>query len=183
MKRMRTMCVAVIALTMAMSSGTFANANYSAASTPVYLFYSAFMDDYFLTATESERASLERDYMNGTQTYEQFGVLGYAESYATGANVPVYRFWNKDTTDHFYTASYEEKVQTEENYNSGRDGYKYEGIAFYVPAYGCSAVYRFFNTVTFSHVYVIDESEKNSLIMDYQSGYGSWRYEGVAWYW
>ncbi len=183
MKKMRSMCVIIIALMMAISSRTFAYVNYNVASTPVYLFYSTYMNDYFLTASETERATLERDFRNGTQTYEYIGILGYGEAYATETNVPVYRFWNKDTTDHFYTTSYAEKIQTEENYNSGRDGYKYEGIAFYVPAYGNSAVYRFFNTVTFSHVYIIDESLKNEMISDYQSGYGSWRYEGAAWYW
>ena len=183
MKKMRSMFAIAIALLLALSTVTFANANYSGASTPVYLFYSYYLDDYFITASETERASLERDYRNGTQTYEYLGVLGYAEAYATATNVPVYRFWNKDTTDHFYTTSYTEKTQTEENYNSGRDGYKYEGIAFYVPAYGYSAVYRFFNTATFSHAYITDESVKDDLILDSQYGYGCWRYEGVAWYW
>ena len=182
MKKMRNVCVVVIALMMAMSSSTFADANYCGTSTPVYVFYSPFMDDYFLTASETERSSLEWEYRNGTQTYEFSGILGWAEAYATDTNVPVYRFWNQNTTDHFYTSSYEEKVQTEENYNSGRDGYKYEGVAFYVPAYGYSPVYRLFNTVTFSHVYITDASVRDSLISDYQCGYSSWRYEGVAWY-
>ena len=183
MKKMKSMIVIVAALLMAMSSNTFANANCYGSSTPVYLFYSYYLDDYFLTASESERATLEWEYMNGTQTYELLGVLGYAEAYATDTNVPVYRFWNKDTTDHFYTTSYTEKTQTEENYYSGRDGYKYEGVAFYVPAYGYSSVYRFFNTATFSHAYITDESVKNDLILDNECGYGCWRYEGVAWYW
>ena len=55
--------------------------------------------------------------------------------------MPVYRFWNETTKDHFYTADAAEKEQLQANYYSGRDDYVYEGIAFYASVWG-NPVYR-----------------------------------------
>ena len=183
MKKMRSMCVIIIALMMAISSRTFAYVNYNVASTPVYLFYSTYMNDYFLTASETERATLERDFRNGTQTYEYIGILGYGEAYATDTNVPVYRFWNKETMDHFYTASEAEKDTLARTLKDGTDHYVYEGIAWYAPANDGVPVYRFFDRNAFNHYYTSSTDEYQDLSAQYLAGTSPLRYEGIGWNW
>ncbi len=98
---------------------------------PVYCFYSSFMKDHMLTASEYEKEILEESYLSGTETYRLQGIAGYAEETPTDRNIPVYRFWNKRTTDHFYTTSEVERDQLARDLASGKDDYQYEGIAWY----------------------------------------------------
>ena len=181
-KSWKMIAIVMAAAMMAMTGSAFAGSNVQGNYTPVYMFYSSTLMDYMLTASETEKEATEFDYRNGTGTYEYYGILCYGEAYATSTNVPVYRFWNKDTADHFYTTSETEKQAVEADYAAGRDGYRYEEIAFYVPAYGYTPVYRFFDDRTFTHKYITDEYLKDSYIEDYRNGIGNWRYEGVAWY-
>ena len=150
---------------------------------PVYCFYSAFMKDYMWTASETERQQLDINYYSGKETYQYQGVSGYAEKTSSDQNIPVYRFWNKKTTDHFYTTSETEKEQLAKDLKDGKDDYEYEGIAWYVPRVSDWPVYRFFDTSAHNHFYTCDEQLKDSLSQDYLSGNGTWRYEGIAWYW
>ena len=151
-------------------------------STPVYVYYSTSLMDYLLTSSSEESEQLDFDYWNGTGTYEYYDTLGYAEDYPDATSVPVYRFWNKETCDHFYTMSEAEKDAVINDFETGQDGYQFEGVAFYVPEYGCTPVYRFFDDETFTHLYTTDEYDKETMEEDYQNGWGNWRYEGVAWY-
>ena len=150
---------------------------------PVYCFYSAFMRDYMYTASETERAQLTENYLTGKETYQYQSVCGYAEDSAKDWNKPVYRFWNKKTMDHFYTADEEEKKQVERDLKEGKDNYVYEGIAWYVPEWSERPVYRFYDTAAFNHYYTDDAEIKESLNHDYLAGTGTYRYEGIAWYW
>ncbi len=150
---------------------------------PVYCFYSAYMRDYMWTASEDERQQLEYNYYSGKETYQYQGVSGYAELTPSDQNIPVYRFWNKKTTDHFYTTSENEKNQLARDLETGKDDYVYEGIAWYVPKGSSCPVYRFFDTAAFNHFYTSDEQLKDSLSQSYLNGTGTYRYEGIAWYW
>ena len=150
---------------------------------PVYCFYSSFMKDHMLTASEYEKEILEESYLSGAETYRLQGIAGYAEETPTDRNIPVYRFWNKRTTDHFYTTSEVERDQLARDLVSGKDDYEYEGIAWYVPVAYETPVYRFFDTVAFNHFYTCDEQLKDSLSQAFLNGTGSYRYEGIAWYW
>lgn len=157
--------------------------NSSLTVVPVYCFYSSFMKDHMWTASEYEKEILEESYLSGAETYRLQGIAGYVEETPTDRNIPVYRFWNKRTTDHFYTTSEVERDQLARDLASGKDDYQYEGIAWYVPVAYETPVYRFFDTVDFNHFYTSDEVLKNNLSQAYLNGTGSYRYEGIAWYW
>ena len=148
---------------------------------PIYCFYSPFMKDYFWTTSEDEKKQLEEAYRTGQGTYEYQGIWDYAEQSAADWNMPVYRFWNKKTTDHFYTTSDAEKAQLEKDLKSGKDDYVYEGIAWYVPRLSNRPIYRFFDTVAFNHYYTSDEQTKDRLAQAFLNGTGTYRYEGIAW--
>ncbi|HEX8974751.1 MAG TPA: SpoIID/LytB domain-containing protein [Patescibacteria group bacterium] len=179
------------------------NATQPAGTVPVYRFFNSGTSKHFYTALEDEKNSL----LNNPQWgFAPEGIAFYANASKTGSEVPVYRFNNPTTNDHFYTASESEKnsiaqipvyrfysptnghhfytaLESEKNIisNTAQSGYVPEGIAFY--AYnsqisGTSPVYRFYNSSSSDHFYTISEDEKNSLINS-QSGYS---FEGVAFY-
>ena len=150
---------------------------------PVYCFYSEFMKDHMWTASENERQYLINNYYTGKETYRFQRISGYVENIPTQFNIPVYRFWNQKTTDHFYTTSENEKNQLAQDLISGKDNYEYEGIAWYVPEKTGYPVYRFFDTEAFNHYYTSSEPLKEKLSQEYLEGKGTYRYEGIAWYW
>ena len=150
---------------------------------PVYQFYSDTMRDHFWTITTEEAISLQNAYNMGTSTYAYKGVAGYVYQNNVANSVPVYRFWNKKTLDHFYTISETEKQQVEKDYKDGKDDYEYEGVAWWAPTSTTKPVYRFFDTVNFNHYYTSDASIYQQLTQLYATGQGSYRYEGIAWYW
>ena len=155
----------------------------TASLTPVYQYYSSFMKDHFWTVSLDEKTVLDASYKIGTSTYEYKGVAGYAYNLEVVGSVPVYRFWNKKTLDHFYTTSLEEKKKVQEDYKKGKDDYEYEGIAWYCPSTSSKPVYRFFDVQAFNHYYTSDVNIANTLIQMYTNGTGTYRYVGVAWYW
>lgn len=148
----------------------------------LYVFYSAPFQDYMYTASESEKRTLEEHYYTGIETYQYIGTAGTVmTSYEPNA-IPVYRFWNETTRDHFYTADKDEKEQVESNYYSGKDDYVYEGIAFYASGFAGVPVYRFFDPVNFNHYYTNDFEEKAYLCDMARTGNTLFQYEKVAWY-
>ena len=161
----------------------YVDASYSVPVIPVYVFYNAYMRDFFWTISETEANQLEREFNEGRGNYCYYGIDGFAEETAGEWNTPVYRFWNEKTSDHFYTTSEEEKKQIQENLASGEDHYEYEGIAWYAPVNSGKPVYRFFDIVSFDHYYTSNEDEKIRLTAEYYNGTGTFRYEGIAWYW
>ena len=91
--------------------------------------------------------------------------------------VPIYRMYNRKTSEHLYTKSYSE-------YNSCGKGYysdwRAEGVAWEAPApgtYGSVPVYRLYNRISGDHHYTTSKGEKSRLIAS-----GDWRDEGVAFY-
>ncbi|MDZ7611949.1 MAG: hypothetical protein U5L10_04260 [Candidatus Moranbacteria bacterium] len=109
--------------------------------------------------------------------YKYERVAFYPFSSSGSDRVPVYRFWNRKTGDHFYTTKDAEKKKVINNY----DPYKYESVAFYGYASaknGSKPVYRFYNSKTGDHFYTISESEKNRII----SNFPNYDYEGIKFY-
>ncbi|MDP3939032.1 MAG: hypothetical protein Q8R92_12980 [Deltaproteobacteria bacterium] len=96
---------------------------------------------------------------------------------ANGEQMPVYRFVNMNTGEHFYTINEAERNAVVQNYN----WFRYEGIGFYaypIQQPGTLPVHRFVNTNAGDHFYTINESEKDTVIRDY-----NWfRYEGIGFY-
>lgn len=95
----------------------------------------------------------------------------------TQSRVPVYRFFNKGTGTHFFTASADERDFVIQTYPL----LQYEDVAFYASSSqqtGQSGVYRFFNTSSGAHFYTISAGERDFVI----DAYPVFNYEGVAWY-
>ncbi|MCR4611755.1 MAG: hypothetical protein K5644_07640 [Lachnospiraceae bacterium] len=86
-------------------------------------------------------------------------------------SMPVYRLYNPNSSEHFYTTTYNEKVSLE------KAGWKYEGIAWNAPIEGASdiPVYRMYNPNSGEHHYTKSLSEKKNLITL------GWQFEGVNW--
>ena len=87
---------------------------------------------------------------------------------------PVYRFYNSQNGEHFYTSSPGEKDVLIGQYASVLN---YEGVAFNAPVQGDQALYRFIKHGTSQHQFTASNSERDALIADPKSGYV---FEGVA---
>lgn len=83
-------------------------------------------------------------------------------------NHPIYRMYNPNSGEHFYTAF------SNEVYDLQYVGWRYEGTAWTAPESGWY-VYRLYNPNAGDHHYTVDEDERNALI-----SYG-WVDEGVGW--
>jgi len=91
--------------------------------------------------------------------------------------VPVYRFYNRATGAHFYTASASER----DHIRATLPVMSYDGPAFEaspVAAAGLSPVHRFYNRQTGVHFYTISESERAQV----QANLPQFHYEGIAYY-
>ena len=81
----------------------------------------------------------------------------------------VYRLYNPNSGEHFYTLSEAEKN------NLVSVGWNYEGIGWYTSGEG-DPVYRVYNKNAGDHHYTLSAAEKDHLV---EVG---WNYEGIAWY-
>ncbi len=93
----------------------------------------------------------------------------------TAYGMPVYRFWNDNTNDHFYTISESERDKLIE-----QGEYKYEGIEFYVfdsKEADTSPIYRLWSSSRTDHHYTASAGEKDRLL-----GIEGWEYERIAFY-
>lgn len=81
----------------------------------------------------------------------------------------MYRFYNPNTGEHFYTANtYEGQVLV-------TAGWQYEGVGWVAPKSG-TAVYRLYNPNAGDHHYTTNAAERDMLVSR------GWRYEGIGWY-
>ena len=82
---------------------------------------------------------------------------------------PMYRLYNPNSGEHFYTGSIEERD------NLSGLGWNYEGEAWNAPTNTGTPVYRMFNPNSGDHHYTMSQQEVENL-----KAIG-WRYEGVCW--
>ena len=146
------------------------------ANANVYRFYNLQTGTHFYTADPAEKANVQA---NLSATYQLDG-LGYTVREATPENdMPLYRFYNRMTGTHFYTASLAEKTTVETTLASV---FTYEGIAYYVsdtaPA-GSKPVWRFFNLLTGTHFYTADPTEMANIQATMTSTY---QLDGIGFY-
>jgi hypothetical protein len=94
--------------------------------------------------------------------------------------VRVYRFWSAVSGRHFYTC---DEAEGDKLINEYADYWTFEGPAFqvantpYLP--GLAPVYRFWSDSLGSHLYTIDEAEKDKLIRESAK---TWTFEGPVFY-
>ena len=88
----------------------------------------------------------------------------------TGKSVAMYRLYNPNSGEHFYTSSASERDDLE------MCGWDYEGVAWKAPQKSKTPVYRLYNPNSGDHHYTTSVNEKDNLI------YVGWDYEGIGWY-
>ncbi len=84
--------------------------------------------------------------------------------------IDMYRIYNPNSGEHFYTSS------TSEKNHLVSLGWKYEGIGWNAPKTSNYPVYRLYNGNGGEHHYTMSASEKNMLVNV------GWSYEGIGWY-
>ncbi len=82
----------------------------------------------------------------------------------------MYRLYNPNSSEHFYTAD-----QNEKEYLI-KAGWKDEGIAWKAPEISSTPVYRLYNKNAGDHHYTIDENERDYLVKI------GWTFEKIGWY-
>lgn len=82
----------------------------------------------------------------------------------------MYRLYNPNTGEHFYTSSYYERTQCV------KAGWNAEGTGWYAPVHSNEPVYRVYNPNSGDHHYTLSKNEKDSLVKL------GWKYEGIGWY-
>ena len=91
-----------------------------------------------------------------------------AAAEGTTNKVSMYRLYNPNSGEHFYTSDGGEKT------NLVNLGWRDEGIGWIAPAISDSPVYRLYNENSGDHHYTLDMKEKNFLVGE------GWKYEGVG---
>ena len=84
--------------------------------------------------------------------------------------VTMYRLYNPNSGEHFYTAS------TVERSNLISVGWRDEGVAWIAPKKTDKPVYRLYNPNAGDHHYTLSAAEKDNLVSV------GWNYEGIGWY-
>ncbi|WP_240541928.1 hypothetical protein [Bifidobacterium simiarum] len=88
----------------------------------------------------------------------------------TGGSRNMYRLYNRNSGEHFYTANAAERNMLI------HAGWRYEGIGWVAPARSSRPVYRLYNRHAGDHHYTMNGAEKNMLVRV------GWKYEGIGWY-
>ncbi len=92
------------------------------------------------------------------------------ETGPTVQTADMYRLYNPNSGEHFYTANIAEKD------NLVGLGWIYEGIGWKAPKESNTPVYRLYNPNAGDHHYTMDAGEKDHLVSV------GWNYEGIGWY-
>ena len=156
----------------------YACENQQPGTVPVYRFWSDTYQSHFYTASEEEKDFVMANYPPEVWEYE--GVAWYAFPTPTVLN-PVYRFYSRTNTSHFYTVSVDEKNDL--ILNNAPETWEYEGVGWfaYTSQQGISLpVYRFWSDTYRSHFYTVSEEEKEYVIANYSDD--DWKYEGIVFY-
>lgn len=97
-------------------------------------------------------------------------MLTTGEPLAPSDAVAMYRLYNPNSGEHFYTSSVGERNRVL------KAGWSYEGIGWYAPVKSSVPVYRLYNPNAGDHFYTASAGEAASLKKN------GWRDEGIGWY-
>ena len=98
-----------------------------------------------------------------------FAALSFAPAALADDSVPMYRLYNPNSGEHFYSSSLDERNSLI------HVGWRYEGTGWNAPTSG-DPVYRLYNANGSEHHYTLDAVERDALVA------AGWSYEGVGWY-
>lgn len=146
-----------------------------AALKPVYRFYNKSTGTHFYTASEAERYTVIRK-LAATYTYE--GPAYWVNTANASNGAPLYRFYNRKKSTHFYTASEAEKQSVIATLSGT---FTYEGPVYNVSssAENATPMFRFYNRRAGTHFYTASAEERDSVVARLA---GTYTYEGVAYY-
>ena len=86
------------------------------------------------------------------------------------SHVNMYRLYNPNSGEHFYTGDVEEATSV------ACAGWRWEGIGWVSPIKTSKPVYRLYNPNAGDHHYTLDSKERDNLVSE------GWNYEGIGWY-
>ena len=89
---------------------------------------------------------------------------------APAGTIAMYRMYNPNSGEHFYTGNEKERAQLVSV------GWKYEGVGFYAPQKSNTPMYRLYNPNAGDHHYTYSTAERDSLVK------AGWKSEGIGWY-
>ena len=142
---------------------------------PVYRFFNFRTSTHFYTVSDAERYNVQRLY----PTIYRFEGAAFSVNTTSPANVvPLYRFFNRRTGTHFYTASEAERAAVLQEWSAI---FRPEGVAYNVsvtPGSG-APVYRFYNMRTSTHFFTAAETERTMVLQRWPTIF---RPEGIAYY-
>ena len=90
--------------------------------------------------------------------------------YNKPVQMPMYRIYNPNSGEHFYTSSEEEKAYLI------KVGWNDEGLGWTAISTSSKPVYRLYNSIGGEHHYTLSEAERDNLVNV------GWKYEGIGWY-
>lgn len=115
-------------------------------------------------------AAQDNELSDTTQTEPSNGQALTAMETSEIKTVNMYRLYNPNSGEHFYTGSVMERVHLVDL------GWKYEGIGWIAPAMSSSPVYRLYNPNAGDHHYTLSSYERYELVRL------GWNDEGIGWY-
>lgn len=103
-------------------------------------------------------------------TLKSSGTKVYATVNVAVTTQEMYRLYNPNSGEHFYTASTGERDMLK------GVGWNYEGVGWVAPVKSSEPVYRLYNPNAGDHHYTTSAPEKDMLVK------AGWNYEGIGWY-
>ena len=135
----------------------------------VHAFTGEESDQEFLMATTVEIPVAEHTYTDHRDTVCNLCGFEREVEIEIGETTPMFRLYNPNSGEHFYTGSVEERE------NLMIAGWQYEGVAWNAPVNSGEHVYRLYNPNSGDHHYTMSADERDWLVSL------GWQYEGVAW--
>ena len=105
-----------------------------------------------------------------SEEIDQEPTVQFEESQAASSTVNMYRLYNPNSGEHFYTSN------TAERDMLIGVGWSYEGVGWIAPSISNTPVYRLYNQYGGEHHYTTSVAERDMLISV------GWSYEGIGWY-
>jgi len=154
--------------------------NHPYVTAPLYRYYHEGNKDHFYTANASEINATVNGQV-GNHGYKCEGSIGHVFTSQVTGSVPLYRYWNSGSSDHFYTANPNE-IGATQNGQTGNFGYTCEGIVGYVfvdqePL--ARPLHRYWHEGNKDHFYT-DNGNEIGTIVNGQSGNFGYKCEGVC---
>jgi hypothetical protein len=126
---------------------------------PVYRYYHEHHHDHHYTANPNEIGKHHAGEV-GNHGYKCEGILGYVSDVEFPGSVPIYRYYQDGTHDHFYTTNAAE-IGTTHVGQKGNHGYSCEGVLGYAyPAqHHLASVHRYWDAQHHDHFYTSNHAE------------------------